>query len=151
MTEMYFRFKRLCLLLRRLRSLLARNQGDPKRTLGAAFAGKIWLKSDTFFWSIFIAFLKVLGRVHAMTSTRPPQRMSCWADAIGYRRCAYGMSVSLNVGHGVWMKLWSASTKIVHFLGGVINVDWHFCGSKCLAVSGLKRIFPGDLTWSSTD
>ena len=68
---MYFRFKKLCLLLRRFRSRFGRLQGDPKRTLGAAFAVKIRSKTDTYFWSIFIAFLKVLGRGYAMTLTWP--------------------------------------------------------------------------------
>ena len=78
----------------------------------------------------------------------PPTPLTGWADAVGYRDCADGMSGRLNVHHGVWMKLWSASTNIVHFLGGVIYVDWHFCGSKCLAVRGSKRNYLGE--WLSS-
>ena len=69
MPEMYFRFKKLCLLLRRFRSRFGKLQGDSKRTLGVAFIIKIRSKIASYFWQIFIAFLKVLGRDYATPST----------------------------------------------------------------------------------
>ena len=71
---MYFRFKKLCLLLRRFRSRFGWLRGDPKRTLGAAFVIKIRSKTGSYFLSIFIASLKVVGRGHAIAPTQPPPR-----------------------------------------------------------------------------
>ena len=78
---MYFRFKKLCLLLRRFRSRFGRLQGDPKRTLGVAFIIKIRSKTGSYFWPIFIAFLKVLGRGHAIAPTWPPPSPAAWVLA----------------------------------------------------------------------
>ena len=74
----------------------------------------------------------------------PPTLLSGCVDVNGYRHCADGMLVRLNVHQGVRMKLWSASTMIFLFFGGAINADWQCWESRCLAVSGLKRNFLGE-------
>ena len=78
----------------------------------------------------------------------PPTLLSGCVDVNGYRHCADGILVRLNVHQGVWMKLWSASTMIFLFFGGAINADWQCWESRCLAVSGLKRNFLGERLWS---
>ena len=64
-----FRSKKLCLLLRRVQWQFGRLQGIPKRALGAAFVIKIRLKTNTCFWLIFTAFLRVLRSLYPTPPT----------------------------------------------------------------------------------